>query len=436
MIMRRFTLKSLSETEIKQLCKREAVIFEDIIPNVQKIIDEVRLNGDDAVQQFNEKFDGIRPKSLIIDVPEKDDIELPKEIRVAFDTAYQNIYNFHIAQIPPPITVETMPGVVCSREARPIDSVGLYIPGGTAVLPSSVLMLGVPAQIAGCRQVVIATPPNKKSEVAPEIIYCAALCGISKILCAGGAHGVAALAYGTESIPKVDKILGPGNQYVTCAKMLLQLSDALVSIDMPAGPSEVLVIADETADPEFVVADLLSQAEHGADSQVVLVSTSQKLADETEKEIEKQLEDLPRKEFAKKALENSFILLTESLEEAIAFSNKWAPEHLILSFDNAADFNEKITNAGSVFTGHWTPESAGDYASGTNHTLPTSGYARMYSGVSLDSFLKFVTFQEISQDGLQALGKTIETMAATENLDAHRLAVSKRLAKITEKGSV
>lgn len=428
-------MKNLSEAELKQLCKREAVNFEDIIPGVQKIIEEVRLNGDAAVQQFNDTFDGIQSKTLMIDVPEIDDIKLSDEVKTAFETAYQNIYNFHIAQIPPPITVETMPGVVCSREARPIDAVGLYVPGGTAVLPSSVLMLGVPAQIAGCKQVVIATPPNKTGTVAPEILYCAALCGIPKILCAGGAHGVAALAYGTESISKVDKILGPGNQYVTCAKMLLQLSDALISIDMPAGPSELLVIADDTADPEFVAADLLSQAEHGADSQVVLVTPSQKLADETQTELIKQLESLPRKDFTKKALENSFVLLTESIEQAVEFSNKWAPEHLILSFDNAADYTGKISNAGSVFTGHWTPESAGDYASGTNHTLPTSGYARMYSGVSLDSFLKFVTFQEISQAGLQALGKTIETMATSENLDAHRLAVSKRLTKINEKGT-
>jgi histidinol dehydrogenase len=428
--MRRFNLKDLSENKINRLCKREAVDFEGIIPAVQKIIDEVRLNGDKAVQYFNEKFDGISPNKLITDVPEKDSIELPDDVKNAFDIAYDNIFLFHKAQIPPPITVETMPGVVCYRQSRPIDSVGLYVPGGSAVLPSSVLMLGVPAQIAGCREVIIATPPRNDGTIAPEILYCASLCGITKVLSAGGAHGVAALAYGTESIPKTDKILGPGNQYVTCAKMLLQLSDAMVSIDMPAGPSEVLIIADETADPEFLAADLLSQAEHGGDSQVVLVSTSEKLAKETEKELLSQLPHLSRRKIAEQALDNSFIILAENLEKAVEFSNKWAPEHLILSFDNAAEYTDMITNAGSVFTGHWTPESVGDYASGTNHTLPTSGYARMYSGVSLDSFLKFITFQEISPEGLQTIGKTVETMAATESLDAHRLAVSKRLQKI------
>jgi histidinol dehydrogenase len=294
-------------------------------------------------------------------------------------------------------------------------------------------MLGIPAQIAGCEQVIIATPPRKDGSIAPEVLYCASKCGITHILRAGGAQAVAALAFGTESIPKVDKILGPGNQFVTCAKMMLQLSDALISIDMPAGPSEVLVIADETSNPEFVAADLLSQAEHGADSQVVLVSTSKTLIEQTREQIELQLKSLPRADFAEKALQNSLLIFAESMDEAISFSNRWAPEHLIISTDNADTLKNSITCAGSVFLGHWTPESAGDYASGTNHTLPTSGYARMYSGVSLDSYFTMVTFQQITPEGLQKLGPVVEIMAESESLEAHKQAVSIRLKTIEAK---
>lgn len=431
--MKILELKGLSETQLNGLCKRSAVNFEAIMPVVQEIIGDVRSNGDAAVLRLTEKFDGVSIASTLVEVPSPDKITLPEHVKAAFDQAYDNIYHFHIAQLPNPIHVETMPGVLCSREARPIRSVGLYVPGGTAVLPSSVLMLGIPAQIARCEQVIIATPPRKDGSIAPEVLYCASKCGITHILRAGGAQAVAALAFGTESIPKVDKILGPGNQYVTCAKMMLQLSDALISIDMPAGPSEVLVIADETANPEFVAADLLSQAEHGADSQVVLVSTSKTLIEQTREQIELQLKSLPRADFAEKALQNSLLIFAESMDEAISFSNRWAPEHLIISTDNADALKNRITSAGSVFLGHWTPESAGDYASGTNHTLPTSGYARMYSGVSLDSYFTMVTFQQITPEGLQKLGPVVEIMAESESLEAHKQAVSIRLKTIEAK---
>jgi len=433
--MRNVILKNLSEAEINNLCKRSAVDFSAIMPVVSDIIEQVKSDGDQALRDLTLKFDGVDPNPLMIDVPSADNIHLPDHVKAAFDQAYKNLVLFHRAQTPIPLTVETMPGVVCTREARPLASVGLYVPGGTAVLPSSVLMLAVPAQIAGCKEVIVATPPRKDGSIAPEVLYCAALTGVKKILRAGGAQAIATMAYGTESVPKVDKLFGPGNQYVTCAKMMLQLSDALVSIDMPAGPSEVLVMADETANPVFVAADLLSQAEHGADSQVVFVSTSQKLAADVETELFSQLETLPRVEFAKKALENSLIILVDSMEEAAQFSNRWAPEHLIISSDNANQIKHLIQHAGSVFVGHWTPESAGDYASGTNHTLPTSGYAKMYSGVSLDSFYTFVTFQEISEDGLALLGPVVEIMADSEGLEAHKRAVSLRLKTIADKAT-
>lgn len=428
--MKRFILKDLSQAETAALCRRPSVDFSRIEPAVREIIQKTRDDGDAAVRYFTEKFDGVKMDSFFVDVPELDDIPLDSALREAFQTAYDNIRNFHAAQMPAALKAETMPGVVCSRETRPIQSVGLYVPGGTAVLPSTVLMLGVPAQLAGCWEIVLATPPARNGAIADEILYTAALCGIGRIFVAGGAQAIAAMAWGTESVPKVDKIFGPGNQYVTCAKMLLQQSDALVAIDMPAGPSEVLVIADETADPGFVAADLLSQAEHGADSQVVLVSTSQRLCDETGMEINNQLESLPRNDIARKCLDNSLMLIAENLDEAIRFSNLWAPEHLIIASDHAEALAPKIEHAGSVFLGHWTPESAGDYASGTNHTLPTSGYARMYSGVTLDSFFKYITFQQISGDGLRALGPTVERMATAEELDAHRMAVSLRLKKL------
>lgn len=431
--MQRYKLNTLSEPEVRKLCKRKAVDFSTIAPAVSDIIRNVKHRGDEAVLDYTAQFDGVRPDPLITDVPDAEQIDLPENVKAAFNQAYENILMFHKAQIPIPLTVETMPGVVCRRDARAIESVGLYVPGGTAVLPSTVLMLGVPAQIAGCRQVVMTTPPRPDGSIAPEILYAASLTGIKKIIRAGGAQAIAAMACGTESVPKVHKIFGPGNQYVTCAKMLLQQSEEIVAIDLPAGPSEVLVIADDTANPVFVAIDLLSQAEHGADSQVVLVTTSDKLVADVEKELEAQLADLPRANTARKALENSLIILVDNLQDAIQFSNKWAPEHLIISTNNPEETGSQVTCAGSVFLGHWTPESVGDYASGTNHTLPTSGYARMYSGVSLDSFYTYITFQQLSKEGLTNIGSTVEIMAGSESLEAHKRAVSLRLEAIRKK---
>lgn len=434
MMMQTHKLSELSEAEIAALCERPAVQFDKIAPAVQQIIGEVREKGDAALRAFNTRFDGYTSEQLVETVPGIEEVRplLSDEACAAFDTAFQNINAFHMAQRPQSLSVQTMPGVDCYREARPIDAVGLYVPGGTAVLPSTVLMLGVPAMIAGCPTRVMATPPRKDGTVAPEILYCAALTGITHILKAGGAHGVAALAYGTESVPKVHKIFGPGNQYVTCAKMMLQQSEAQVAIDMPAGPSEVLVIADTGSDPEFLAADLLSQAEHGADSQVLFVCTDAQLLDETLSQIDAQLSHLPRREAAEKALANSSAVLADDMDAAIAFSNRWAPEHLIIASEHAEDYVPLIRNAGSVFLGPWTPESAGDYASGTNHTLPTSGYANMYSGVSLDSFYKLITFQKLSKEGLQNLGRTVEVMAEAEGLEAHKQAVSRRLNRINK----
>ncbi|MCC5934380.1 MAG: histidinol dehydrogenase [Balneolales bacterium] len=430
--MKTYHYSSLSASEIAALCKRTAVNFDRIEPVVREILQQVKTQGDVAVQALTQKFDGFSPDPLVISVPDLGDIELSAEKKAAFDRAFSNIHAFHLAQRPSLLSVETMTGVVCRREARPIEAVGLYVPGGTAVLPSTVLMLGVPAMIAECPVRVMATPPRKDGSIAPEILYCAALTGITHIVKAGGAQAVAAMAYGTETVPKVNKIFGPGNQYVTCAKMLVSQSDAIVGIDMPAGPSEVLVIADETADPEFVAADLLSQAEHGADSQVVLVTTSEALLAETLAEVARQLETLPRMEAARLALANSSAVLVESREQALAFSNLWAPEHLIIASHMAAEYVPGITSAGSVFLGNWTPESAGDYASGTNHTLPTSGYAAMYSGVSLDSFYKMITFQELSPEGLRDLGPTVEVMAQAEGLEAHKQAVTRRLNRFAQ----
>ncbi len=428
--MKRYNLSSLSESEKEELCRRPGVDFAKIVPDVQNIISAVKQHGDRALLDYTEKFDGVRPDPLVISPPDPDSIELDEKRKEAFNTAFQNIYYFHMAQRPQKVSVKTMDGVSCSRETRPIERVGLYVPGGTAVLPSTALMLGVPAMIAGCPVRVMATPPRPDGSIAPEVLYCAALTGITHIVKAGGSQAVAALAWGTESVPKTQKIFGPGNQYVTCAKMLLQQSDALVAIDMPAGPSELLVIADDSADPAFVAADLLSQAEHGADSQVVFISTSEKLTETVLSQLEEQLQSLPRRQAAEKALSNSITLFAENLDEAIAFSNRWAPEHLILSCRKPRAAAKKITSAGSVFLGNWTPESAGDYASGTNHTLPTSGYAAMYSGVSLESFLKQITFQELSKKGLRELGPVVEIMAESEGLEAHKRAVSLRLERL------
>ncbi len=414
----------------EKLLKRPALEKKDLRKTVQEIFLKVRNEGDAALKEFAIKFDQVNIENLLVSKEEIEfaNTEVSGELKAAITQAKENIFKFHLAQKEQSEEIETVEGVLCWRESRPIEKVGLYIPGGTAPLFSTVLMLAVPAQIAGCREVIICTPPQKDGSINPAILCTAQLCGISKIFKVGGAQAIAALTVGTESIPKVDKIFGPGNQYVTQAKQLAM--EYNVAIDLPAGPSEVLVIADENAHPEFCAADLLSQAEHGTDSQVIFISTDENVFNDTLKEIEKQVAELPRNEIAKLALENSRFILMNSVEEVLEMSNFYAPEHLILAVDNPRNYISKITNAGSVFLGNYTPESAGDYASGTNHTLPTNGFAKNYSGVSLDSFVKKITIQEISKTGLQNIGKTIELMAAAEGLDAHKNAVSLRLKSL------
>lgn len=429
--MKTYTYNQLSDSEITALCRRPKMDFSAVFEQVQPILKEVEKKGDQAIREFTKKFDGADPNPLVVH-PNDISINLPEEIITALDRAMHNISKFHQRQISDDIEVETQKGVVCRRTAKPIERVGVYIPGGTAPLPSTAMMLCVPAMIAGCKTVVLATPPDKKGRIPESVVYVAQKTGVKKIVKAGGAQAIAGMAFGTESIPKVDKIFGPGNQYVTAAKMILQNSEAMVSIDMPAGPSEVLVIADETADPEFVAIDLLSQAEHGADSQAILVATKGTDISAISDSLNKLLSDLPRKEFASKAIDNSFILVVDDSDKAIKFSNKYAPEHLIINTKDADRLAKKVVNAGSVFIGPWTPESMGDYASGTNHTLPTYGYARMYSGVSLSSFQKFITMQKISEEGLKNLGPTVEILAELEGLDAHKKAVSLRLKKLKE----
>lgn len=430
-IMKNYSLKSLTDAEIEQLCRRPKMDFTSVFGQVQPILDDVEQNGDNAIRNYTKQFDGIHLDEITLD-PNEVTVSLEPKIQDAIDQALNNIFLFHKHQSSIDLEVETMPGVVCRRVAKPIERVGLYIPGGTAPLPSTTMMLGVPAMIAGCSTIVIATPPDENGNVPESIIYIAQKIGAEKIVKAGGAQAIAGMAFGTESIPKVDKIFGPGNQYVTAAKMILQNSEAMVSIDMPAGPSEVLVIADKSADPAFIASDLLSQAEHGSDSQSVLVITEDADIESINKEVELQLNELPRKEFAENALEKSFILTVESSDEAMQFSNLYAPEHLIINTADAEELAEKVINAGSVFIGPWTPESMGDYASGTNHTLPTYGYAKMYSGVSLNSFQKFITMQKISEEGLQKLGPTVEILAEIEGLQAHKNAVTLRLEKLKQ----
>lgn len=430
--MKTYTYNSLSPEQIDHLTKRPKMDFAAVFNQVQPILDDVEKMGDEAIRAYTKKFDDVDPVTVAID-PSSVEVVLDKEVQEAIDRAMSNIFRFHREQVTSRIDVETMNGVVCSRVARPIQRVGLYIPGGTAPLPSTAMMLGIPAMIAGCETIVIATPPDEEGEIPASILYIAQKIGAQAVVKAGGAQAIAGMAYGTESIPKVDKIFGPGNQYVTAAKMLLQNSEAMISIDMPAGPSEVLVLADKHADPDFIAADLLSQAEHGSDSQAVLVVTKDTDLEAIKQATEKQLKSLPRKDFAEKALEKSFILITDSTEQAMDFSNRYAPEHLIIHTTDADEIAEDVVNAGSVFIGQWTPESMGDYASGTNHTLPTYGYARMYSGVSLHSFQKFITMQKISEEGIRNLGPVVETLAGIEGLQAHKNAVSLRLRKLEEK---
>ncbi len=428
--MKTYLFSELSYADIQNLVKRPKMDFTAIFGTVQPIIKAVEENGDDAIRTYTKQFDGFELTDVSLS-PSNIEVNLTPNVKAAIDTAFSNIVQFHEAQRTERLDVETMPGVKCSRVSRPIERVGIYVPGGTAVLPSTAMMLAIPAMLAGCTTIVLATPPRKDGSIAPEIIYIAQKTGVQKILLAGGAQAVAAMAFGTESIPKVDKILGPGNQFVTAAKMILQNSEAQISIDMPAGPSEVLVIADGQANPAFVAADLLSQAEHGKDSQVVLVATSEFDISELDKELDQQLNELSRKEITAQALTKSFAVIVDSLEKAASFSNDYAPEHLIINIANAEQFVDRIINAGSIFLGNWTPESVGDYASGTNHTLPTYGYAKMYSGVNLSSYLKSITIQTLSENGLRNIGPTVETLAEVEGLDAHKNAVSIRLKELT-----
>ncbi len=425
-----YNYNELSEAELGQLTLRNTDSGNEIRETVESILANVKQNGDQALRGYALQFDKVTLDALF--TGEAAIAELAGQVsdtqKQAIKTAYQNIYKFHQSQVHEEEKVETMPGVTCWRELRPIEKVGLYIPGGTAVLPSTFLMLGIPAKIAGCKEIVVCSPPQKDGKINPYIAFVAQLLGIKKVFLVGGAQAVAAMAYGTESIPKVDKIFGPGNQFVTKAKTIVQ-STTVTAIDMPAGPSEVLIIADESANPVFVAADLLAQAEHGTDSQSVLVSTSKKLIDETIAELEKQLPVLPRAAITQKAIVNSYAVFTDTFSEAMSFSNQYAPEHLILATDNWQLITEKIINAGSVFLGNLTPESAGDYASGTNHTLPTSAYARAYSGVSVDSFVKKITFQHLTSQGIQNIGNTVEILAELEGLQAHKNAVTVRLRR-------
>ncbi|KAK4515270.1 uncharacterized protein ATC70_002880 [Mucor velutinosus] len=430
--MMKFDLASISKQKRDELLLRPIIDSSEIIQRVTPIMQEVRKGGDAAVMNFTRQFDRVELEQQTITAPfDPAQMELDPVTKAAIDQAYDNIYKFHDAQLDKEtLVVETMPGVVCSRFSRPIERVGLYVPGGTAVLPSTTLMLGIPAKVAGCRDIVIATPPRPDGSVVPEVLYVAHKVGASHVVKAGGAQAVAAMAYGTETVPKVDKIFGPGNQYVTAAKMVAQNdTSCLVSIDMPAGPSEVLVIADMSSNPAYVAADLLSQAEHGADSQVVLLAVD--LTEEHLKKIEDEVHDqamaLPRCDIIRKSIPHSFSLSMKTLEEAMEFSNDYAPEHLILHLEDAPGAVSKVENAGSVFVGQYSPESFGDYASGTNHTLPTYGYSRMYSGVNTNGFVKHITSQECTAEGMDRLADTVMRLAEIEGLDAHRNAVAVRV---------
>ncbi|MGL5704707.1 MAG: histidinol dehydrogenase [Tannerellaceae bacterium] len=423
--MKRYT--SPVKADWSEIIKRPLQDTTTLFDLVQNILIDIKLKGDSAVQEYSQKFDGVAPANVLVtdDEIREANLLVTDQLKDAIYAAKANIEKFHAAQRFEEIKVQTSPGVICWQKAVAIEKVGLYIPGGSAPLFSTVLMLAVPAMLAGCKEIVLCTPPDKKGKIHPAILFAATVAGVDKIYKIGGVQAIGAMAYGTATVPKVYKIFGPGNQYVTAAKQLVSLHGT--AIDMPAGPSEVLVIADETANPQFVAADLLSQAEHGADSQSVLVATSQQVLDNVAKAIEEQLAVLPRMEIAKKALKGSFMISFPTKEEIVEFTNYYAPEHLIIQTKDYYTYAEHIVNAGSVFLGAFTPESAGDYASGTNHTLPTNGTARAYSGVNLDSYVKKITFQEITQEGLQHIGPTIELMAQEEQLGAHKHAVTIRL---------
>ncbi|CDU05334.1 Histidinol dehydrogenase [Vibrio coralliirubri] len=431
MTMRTVVWQSLSESQQDSVLERPAITEgANITATVSDVIAKVRNEGDAALRELTAKFDGVTPESIRVSSNEIEEAcaRLTPEMKQALEQAYSNIAKFHEAQKPQPIKVETQPGVVCEQVTRAINTVGLYIPGGSAPLPSTVLMLGVPAQIAGCRKVVLCSPPP----IADEILYVAKLCKIDEVYNVGGGQAVAAMAYGTESVAKVDKIFGPGNAYVTEAKRQVSNDFRGAAIDMPAGPSEVLVIADETADADFIAADLLSQAEHGPDSQVVLVTPSPVVADQVTEAVQKQLKELSRANIAQQALASSLIIIAESLTQAIAISNFYGPEHLIVQTKNPRELLPLLDNAGSIFLGDWSPESAGDYASGTNHVLPTYGYTKTYSSLGLADFSKRMTVQELTADGLKGLAPTVVTMAEAEGLDAHKRAVTIRVEKLNK----
>lgn len=423
-------IKYPDRSQWNEILKRPVLETENLFDTVRNIINRVRAGVDRVVMEYEAVFDKAELTSLAVTSAEIEEAEkeVPIELKAAIYLAKRNIETFHSAQRFEGKKVDTMEGVTCWQKAVAIEKVGLYIPGGTAPLFSTVLMLAMPAKIAGCKEIVLCTPPDKNGKVHPAILFAARLAGVSKIFKVGGVQAIAAMAYGTESIPKVYKIFGPGNQYVTAAKQLVSLRD--VAIDMPAGPSEVEVLADESANPVFVAADLLSQAEHGVDSQAMLVTTSEKLQTEVVYEVERQLGYLTRRDIAEKSLANSKLILVKDMEEALELTNAYAPEHLIIETKDYMEVAGQIVNAGSVFLGAFSPESAGDYASGTNHTLPTNGYAKAYSGVSLDSFIRKITFQEILPSGMSAIGPAIEVMAANEHLDAHKNAVTVRLEEI------
>jgi histidinol dehydrogenase len=411
----------------KKILERPTKTVDDIENTVNQIFDDVKRNGDAAINKYTQLFDGVSLESNLVSSDEIEEAILlvSEELKAAIKLAKENVTNFHVAQKTEKVSIETTKGVFCWQEKRPIQKVGLYIPGGTAPLFSTVLMLAVPAQIAGCKEIVLCSPPNKEGKIHPAILYTAQLCGVTKIIKVGGIQAIAGFTFGTESIPQVYKIFGPGNQFVTVAKQLATKYG--VAIDMPAGPSELLVVADDSANASYVASDLLSQAEHGADSQVILVSTSKELIQKVSKEIEKQILELPRVEIAQKAIKNSKSIFVENDAIALELINEYGPEHFIVCTNDADFYVDNIENAGSVFIGNYTPESAGDYASGTNHTLPTNGFSKAYSGVNLDSFTKSITFQKITKEGIKTIGNAIELMAAAEGLQAHKNAVSIRL---------
>ncbi|MBQ7143516.1 MAG: histidinol dehydrogenase [Bacteroidaceae bacterium] len=423
-------IKYPNRSEWTSLLERPHRDASELRETVQTVLDQIRQYGDSAVKAFEEKFDKVRLDSLAVSEAEMAEAEglVADDLKEALKLAHANIEKFHAAQKFEGEKVETAPGVVCWQKSVAIEKVGLYIPGGTAPLFSTVLMLATPAKIAGCKEIVLCTPPNREGKVNPAILMAAKIAGVNRIFKAGGVQAIGAMAYGTESVPKVSKIFGPGNQFVMAAKQQVSLHE--VAIDMPAGPSEVAVVADDTANPVFVAADLLSQAEHGVDSQVILITNSEALAERVNEEVDRQLALLPRKEIAEKSLEYSKLIIVKDMDEVLEMTNEYAPEHLILAIKDYTSFADRVVNAGSVFLGNYSCESAGDYASGTNHTLPTSGYAKAYSGVNLDSFCRKITFQELTAEGIRSIGPAVERMAAAEQLDAHKNAMTVRLQSL------